>query len=356
VTETLTAAQQASIDLFFSLDYEQPDAPEGVERDRYERPLILPPGGDKKIPYTRCSTLAGYVENKKGLHTWDMRHVAHGVGLDPDIAAKAASIQPLTGNRKKDRLSNETLDECIEEARKVAGEHKGRDWGTAVHGFTEPGQEGNPRVPERMQDDVDSYWGKMHEYGLRNVASEVFVVNHELRVAGTFDDLYYGYAFGLTLGDKKTGKAKIHSHLIQLATYSRSEVYDPETDTSAPIQSLVEGDPAKYPINEKVGFWVHIPKGEGVTRFVGLNLEVGWEAAKNAARVRDFQQRKHDLTFDAHEQLLHGARTEAAWEALNGATVLEEFSGIANHYRDVWTPRMTEFGQRRITELGLRAA
>jgi len=356
MTETMTEAQQASIDLFFELDYEKPDLPDGVERDRYDRPMILPPGGTEKIPYTRCSTLSGYVENKKGLHTWDTRHIAHGVGLDPDIAAKAASIQPLTGDRKKDSLSNKTLDECIEEARKVAGEHAGRDWGTAVHGFTEPGQEGNPRVPERMQNDVDSYWARMHEYGLRNVASEVFVANHELRVAGTFDDLYYSYAFGLTLGDKKTGKAKVHSHLIQLATYARAEVYDWETDTSSPIQSLVPGDPGKYPINPSVGFWVHIPKGEGVTKFVGLNLEVGWEAAKNAARVRDFQQRKHDLTFDAHEQLLNGALTEAAWEHLRAAQALEEFPAIAQAFQGVWTPQMTAYGRRRMVELGLVAA
>jgi hypothetical protein len=286
-----------------------------------------------------------------------MRHVALGVGLDPDIAAKAASIQPLTGDSKKDRLSNDTLDECIEEARKVSGEHAGRDWGTAIHGFTEPGMEGNPYVPERMQADVDSYWEMMRAANIRNVASEVFVVNDELGVAGSFDDLYYSYAFGLTLGDKKTGKAKIHSHLIQLAGYSRSKVYDVETGERRPLQSLVEDERlAKYAVNTRVGFWVHIAKGEGTTKFVGLNLERGWEAAQYAAKVRDYQQQREGLVFDAHAQLLQGARTEAAWEALEGATQLEEFGGIASMFRDVWTPQMTAAGQRRINELGLRAA
>ena len=343
---------QSDIDLFFSIDYERgPQVPDGVERDRYDRPMILPPGGTEKIAYTRCSTLAGYLENKSGLHKWDMRHVALGVGLDPDIAAKAASIQPLTGDRKKDALSNATLDECIEEARKVSGEHAGRDWGTAVHGFTEPGMEGNPYVPERMKSDVDSYWEKMNEYRMVNVASEVFVVNHELKVAGTFDDLYYSYAFGLTLGDKKTGRSKIHSHLIQLAAYAGSEVYDWETDTSRPIQSLVQ-DPAmaRYPVNDRVGFYVHIPKGEGVTRFVGLNLERGREMAKIAAAVRDYQQQRDGLTFDAHEQLAHGARTQMAWILIEDATTVEELTHIAQTYRDVWTDRMTARGRARMDD------
>jgi hypothetical protein len=342
--------QQDEIDLFFELDYQTPEIPEAVERDRWGRPLIIPPGGGEPVPYTRCSTLAGYLENKKGLHTWDVRHVALGVALDPDIAGKAASIQPLTGDRRKDAMSNATLDECVEEARKVSGEHAGRDWGTAVHGFTEPGQEGSPYVPERMQPDVDSYWEKLHEFGIENVASEVFVVNDRLKVAGMFDDLYYSYAYGLTLGDKKTGKQNIHSHLIQLATYADSEVYDIDTGERTPISALAPGHMAKYGVNPRVGFWVHIPKGEGVTRFVGLNLTRGLEAANIAAACRDFQQQKEGLVFDAHEELARGAMVQMAWGLIDGATSREELSAIAGQYRYVWTPQMTARGQRRIAE------
>lgn len=341
---------QTSIDAFFANDYERgPEIPDSVERDQWQRPLILQPDGSK-VAYTRASTLAGYLENKKGLHTWDMRHVALGVGLDPDIAAKAASIQPLTGDRRKDALSNATLDECIEEARKVSGEHAGRDWGTAIHGFTEPGMEGNPHVPERMQADVDSYWEKMRRYNIRCVASEVFVVNDQLRVAGSFDDLYYCYQFGLTLGDKKTGRTKIHSHLIQLATYARSEVYDIDTGERRPIQSLVPEEFASREINPRVGFYVHIAKGEGSTKFVGLNLERGWEAAQVAAAARDYQQQKEGLCFDADELLEQGAQTEAAWELIEGASSKVELAGIASTYRAVWTDRMTARGRQRIAE------
>lgn len=340
---------QASVDLFYEVDYERKPIPDEVERDQWGRPLIIQPDGST-LAYTRCSTLAGYLENKTGLHTWDMRHVALGVGLDPDIAAKAASIQPLTGDRRQDKLSNETLDECIEEARKVSGEHTGRDWGTAVHGFTEPGQKGNPYVPERMLPDVESYWKLMEEFQLRNVASEVFVVNDELKVAGTFDDLYYSYAFGLTLGDKKTGRTKIHSHLIQLACYSRSLVYDPETGARSPIQSLVPPEYASREINTRVGFYVHIAKGDGTTRFVGLNLERGWEAAQMAAAVRDYQKQREGLTFDAHEQLLHGSRTESAWWFIEHASSMDNLIQVANDYRHVWTDRMTRRGQQRAAE------
>ena len=345
---TVTAdAEREALDLFFSLDHETEDPPE-LERDQWGRPLILQADGSRK-PYTRCSSLAGYVENKKGLHIWDSRHIALGVGLSPAIAAKAASIQPLTGNRKDDILSNQTLDECIEEARAISGEHAGRDWGTAVHGFTEPGQQGNPFVPKRMQADVNSYWSMMERANIRCVASEVFVVCDELRVAGSFDDLYYSYAFGLTLGDKKTGRAKIHSHVVQLALYAHSEVYDIDTGERRPLQSLV-ADPAlaKYPINMKTAFWVHIAKGEGTTRFVGLNLERGWEMAKIAAHVRDFRSQRDGLVWDADEMLLQGGDTERVWELLNAASSVDELAGIAQAFQHVWTPQMTDHGRRRM--------
>jgi hypothetical protein len=338
----------SDVDLFFELDYQKEEIPERVERDQWGRPLILQPDGSK-VAYTRASTLAGYLENKKGLHTWDMRRVALGVGLDEDLAAMAASVQPLTGDKRKDANSNETLDEVIERARDRAGEHAGRDWGTAVHGFTEPGQEGNPYVPKRMQDDVNSYWSMMNRANIRCVASEVFVVCDQLRVAGSFDDLYYSYAFGLTLGDKKTGKARIHSHLIQLAVYANSEVYDIDTGERRPLQSLV-ADPAlaKYPINPKVAFWVHIAKGEGTTRFVGLNLERGWEAAQIAAAARDYQSQREGLVFDADVDLVRGGDTERAWELIAGASSLDELTTIAIQYQHVWTDQMTRAGQRLI--------
>ena len=339
---------ETDIDLFFELDHQKEDIPERVERDQHGRPMILQPDGSK-IAYTRASTMAGYLEDKSGLQKWDNRRIALGVGLDEDLAAMAASIQPLTGDRRVDAASNETLDEVCERARDRAQEHRGRDWGTAVHGFTEPGQQGNPFVPKRMQADVNSYWSMMERANIRCVASEVFVVCDELRVAGSFDDLYYSYAFGLTLGDKKTGRAKIHSHVVQLALYAHSEVYDIDTGERRPLQSLV-ADPAlaKYPINMKTAFWVHIAKGEGTTRFVGLNLERGWEMAKIAAQVRDFRSQREGLVFDADEMLLQGGDTERVWELLNAASSVDELAGIAQAFQHVWTPQMTDHGRRRM--------
>lgn len=339
---------QASLDTFFELDHQRDDGlPEGVERDQWGRPKIIQPDGST-VAYTRASTLAGYLENKSGLHTWDTRRIALGVGLDEDIAAMAASVQPFTGDKRKDRPTNETLDEVIERARTVAKEHEGRDWGTAVHGFTEPGQEGNPWVPERMQPDVDSYWEKMRDYNLSCQASEVFVVCDELKVAGTFDDLYYGYLHGLVVADKKTGRSKIHSHAIQIAVYSRSKVYDIDTGERRPLQSLVEERYASRAINQKWGYYVHIAKGEGRTSFNFLDLEIGWEAAKVAAAARDFQQTRSGIVFDGHEELARAARTELAWFSIENAGSLEELRAIAADYRDVWTDRMTGRGQARI--------
>ena len=320
-----------------------------VKRDQWGRPVLIGPDGKEKA-YTRVSSLAGYIKHMKGLHIWDVRNIVRGMGIREDLAGMAASLPSITGDKKKDAITNACLDEYADAARETAGEHANANWGTAIHGFTEPGMEGNPAVPERMQPDVDSYWTRYHEYGIRTVASELFVVNESLGCAGTLDDLYWLTAFGLIVGDKKTGKNDLHSILIQLAIYANSEVYDVETGERRPLWSLIPGGNPEM-LNLKWALFVHIPKGQGETVFYKANIDLGWKMANIAAAVRDYQRMKEGLVFDAHNEIVHAKRYGDAMVLLRDASSIEELKGIAQTYQDVWDDTLTGVGRQRMTAL-----
>lgn len=336
---------QESLDAFFDLAYENDEIPAEVERDRWGRPLIMQPDGSFEA-YTRASTLAGMLEDKSGLHKWQMRNMARGIGLREDVAAMIASLPPLTGDKAKDRITNAALDEYAEMARETAGEHALANWGTAVHGFTEPGMKGNPYVPERMQGDVASFWDRLVEYRVRQLASEIFVVDHRRRVAGRLDELWWTPAYGLTVADKKTGKKNLHSVLIQLAIYSSGEAYDWQTGRSVPLWQHI--GMAKEQYNPDVALYVHISRGESHTEIYPMDLRLGNLAADQAVWVRDFRRQKEGLVRPGHNELLDAARREACREFIGLATTREELVGIATEFRDVWNDEMTALGNARL--------
>lgn len=347
-----------SLDAFFTLSGETPEIPDEIERDQWGRPLILQPDGSR-VAYTRASSLANNIENRFGLHKWDVRQVVRGMGLLEDVAAMAASLPSATGDKRKDGISNKALDEYADLAREAARVHKEANYGTAVHGFTAPGMRGNPHVPQRMQADVDSYWDQMDTYDLQVVASEVFIVNDTLKCAGTFDRLYWADGFGLVVGDEKTGKARIKSTLIQMSVYARGAVYDWNTGARYPIASLVDwnqlgfGQPAVDKINEDWTFFVHIPAGEGRTIFYKADQHKGWEAARVAAWVRDWNQLKEGLVWDAHNDLLAGRRERMAYEAILQCGSRDELIAVATAFRDVWTDRLTQLGREHMAGMSM---
>jgi hypothetical protein len=348
-------------DAFFEI--EDDEVPAGVPRDQWKRPLILQDDGSL-IGYTRASSLANQIDNFAGLHKWDTRHIARGIGIREDLAAMAAALPVPTGDKRKDAPTNAALDEIIEAARETAGEHVQANWGTAVHSFTEPGQEGNPAVPERMKADVDSYWKAKTERGLICLASEVFVVNDELKVAGTFDDLYWDWAYGLIVGDKKTGKQKLQSTLIQMAIYANSYAYNWETGERYPLSAFLPAwiieaiqstngehfaGTAGY-VNRDTALYVHIPAGEGVTEFLPLDIATGWEAARVAAWVRDYKRRK-DLVKDLEPVGHVPARMAVATTlkaAIDSAPDAEAMKEIWKTYEIVWTDALSAYAMRAL--------
>ncbi len=59
--------------------------PTEIERDRYGRPLVVPPAGGKAIAYTRATTIANSLDDASALTAWKMRMAAIGLTSRPDI-------------------------------------------------------------------------------------------------------------------------------------------------------------------------------------------------------------------------------------------------------------------------------
>lgn len=275
-----------------------------LERDRWSRPMIVPPKGGKKTAYTRASTLANYLSDHSGLHTWEKRLIVVGLGQREDLCALAASLPRLHAERvdkssltaqqkREDGLVNKQLDEISELAKEAAcGSLKAR-YGTSIHNFTDPGADVD-LAPERMKADVQSWWDFLRAKDIEILATEKFVVNDEMQCAGSFDHLARIPGWGVCVVDKKTGQVdgKGLAFAVQLSVYVNSVAYDCHTDERAPLESLVDGER----INRQVGFIAHVPLGAGKTTFHKVDLLRGYHAARLATQVRTARGIKDFMT------------------------------------------------------------
>jgi hypothetical protein len=262
---------------------------DGIPRDRWDRPLLIPVGGGDRQPYTSISTLSDALTDSYGLDRWDRRMIVRGIGLSEDLAALAAAEPYNTGLGESDKgamkESGRRLDEIIERARDVAKAHQKRDYGTAFHGFTEPDNRDQTVVPIRMQPDVESFWAELERRGIEIVATEIFVVNESLRSAGTFDHLVRVPGItDLVVLDKKTGVYHPENCRIQLAAYAGSQVYDKETDERIPFEA------AYGPVDQEIGITAHTVAIGGTTVCYEEPLEIGRRAAAAALWVREYRK------------------------------------------------------------------
>jgi hypothetical protein len=271
------------------------EAPPGPQRDRYGRPRLIPAGKGEadRTSFTRMSTLAGFICDDFGLSTWKLRLAAVGLGKREDLCALIAALPPLNdlkcdkstltkAQRAQDADTKTKLDEYLEIAHDAAGGNWKASHGTAVHGFIE--HDNAEAAPERMADDVRSALDGMRQRGIDVICSEVFVANDELMAAGSFDHIVRHPTLGNIIADVKTGvvSGKALQFAVQLAGYANGEVYDCETDTRAPLESLTDGER----INRNVGLLVHVPLGGARTDFYRIDLMRGRHLARLATHVR----------------------------------------------------------------------
>jgi hypothetical protein len=246
-------------------------APE-IQRDRWGRPLIIPPGGGKPKAYTRATTLAETIDDRYNLELWKCRQTALGIADRPDL------LLAVTAHRDDKKKLNKLVDQAIEAAKSSAG----ATTGTALHQLSELVDRGQdlPVLPDTARADLECYRQTMAPFTI--VAIEQFVVLDDIEVAGTADRIveYQGRRY---IADLKTGSTvdfSMGAIAQQLAIYSRGHIYNPGTGERHPTD-----------VDQHRAIVVHLPAGQGRCQLHWVNIEHGWEAAQLSLRVRAY--RKH---------------------------------------------------------------
>ncbi len=248
-----------------------------IPRDRWGRPLITPPGGGKATAYTRVSTLAKTLDNKEQLMRWKCRQTVIGLGRRNDLVAMAGAVGDDRGK----------LDEIVSEAMTAAASNAAANLGTTLHALTEHVDNGTQPdfLPSELVGDLTAYEEAMR--GITVLGAEKFIVNDEVQAAGTFDRLVAVPGVGMVVADIKTGQHEPdypHGVCTQVATYARGHLYDHDQGRIKYLPDLG--------VSTDVGLMIWLPAGKARCELYLLDLALGWELAKTAARVRDVYKSK----------------------------------------------------------------
>lgn len=254
-----------------------------IPRDRWKRPLIVPPHGGEPIAYTRVSSLAKALDDLNNLMAWQSRKTAEGLVRRPDLLTRIAGAL-ANGDPDTDWPTKRDLNNVCAEAREAAGASKGSSAGTGFHALTEAIDRGDEPlfVPPADAPRLEAYREAVSGY--RALDIETFVVCDEVQAAGTFDRLYMCPDGRVRVADLKTGKSEADYPLattIQLSIYAHGLRYDPADGSRAPLHEALD---------LTTGLLIHMPPSGGC-RLIPLDLTKGWAAAEVAHRVHHHVRR-----------------------------------------------------------------
>lgn len=321
------------------------EKPPEIERDRWGRPLVIPPTGGKKVGYTRCTTFVGSIEDTYKLGQWLQRHAIRGTALNDDIIAAVRDTDP------DDKAS---LDRLAEEAKERSGAGDAARLGTYLHAVTEASDRGldpaevdrpwlstGELAPDFYAADLAAYVEATEE--MAAVAIEQFTVNDPLKVGGTPDRVvnFQGkrYIADLKTGSIEWGGLKIAA---QLALYARSRPYDIATGERQDFHGA-EIDR---------GIVIHLPVGTGTCTLYWVDLAVGWEVVQLCRRVRERRAfRFRDLFHEVAAIPTVEDPTDDLPLLISAAPTADAVRQLWSANASRWTERHTELAKAHISAL-----
>jgi predicted RecB family endonuclease len=302
-----------------------------IERDRYGRPMVIPPGGGKKVPYMRCTRFIKVIDDTFNLEQWDKRMVLLGLVERPDLLLSASAHRD---DKKK-------LNQITSEAKEAAKAGAAANIGTAIHALThrlERGEALGP-VPGAYQRDLDAYLAATES--LTTLHAETFLVQDELQVAGTPDRIveFEGERY---IADIKTGSIDYGAIDIsmQLAVYAHSQFYDIRTGKREPLPG----------VNGQRGIVIHLPAGTGTCELRFVDIAAGWEDVQLAKQIHATRKRKDRWTPITSAQSMQAALEVVADAGLvddpitariDAASSTDELYEIWNAHQDHWLEQHT---------------
>lgn len=319
-----------------------------IPRDRYDRPMVIPPSGGGRLPYTRCTTYVGAIEDTYALDKWKQRMVARGLHDRPDLLSQVGTYR-----NEKDSDDKANLNRVCADALDAGGGGIAAATGTLLHSITEAVDRGQePEVPPHHLADVAAYVATTEVLTATHI--EQFCVLDALKIGGTPDRVvrYQGKRY---IADLKTGSIN-YGHLkiaAQLAVYARSLTYDVATD-----------ERGEHGADQSRGIVIHLPAGTGECRLYWCNLDVGWEAVKVCRDVREMRGHRFAqvmaplldhpaLTVVQNEIDLPGVekRQPSLAEQIVLAPTADEVRNLWQANQAVWTDELTAIAQRHVQAL-----
>lgn len=273
-----------------------------ARRDRWGRYLVVPPGGDRPVGYTRATTIAKTLDDGGGLIPWKATATMVGALRRPGLMARWQTLMaehPDPWYASTD--SKNTAKKLVEECATAGGSADRAEIGTALHALVEHrlnGTAGTPILQPAMQADLEAFTRTVDAAGITfdKDLIEAVVVLDEYQVAGTADQLCAHLpGIGHVVSDLKTGadlKYSWQAIAIQLATYVHADnVY---------VQGEHPGgsEDRRLPMPElsrEVGLVIHLPAGEARCELHLVDLTAGWEAFQLSIATRRWRARR-DLT------------------------------------------------------------
>lgn len=335
--------------------FEQPT--DELPRDRWGRPLVIPPEGGKPVPYTRCTTYVGCLEDTYNLGLWQQRMVATGLAQRPDLLLQVSSLgmQPTKGtpDYKKWRAG---MDEACGAAREAAAASSAATIGTALHALTERLDRGLDVgiIPDSYKPHLAAY--EQATATFEAVHIEQFTVNDDLKIGGTPDRILKIDGHDkLVVGDLKTGDTEygIGKMCMQLSVYAHSLVYHPATGQRAPL-----GD-----VDLDRGLIIALNATTGQCELKWIDLAAGWDAVQLATQVRAWRARKglatpYQPTTDAppatpavQPAAMAGDAEAALIVAIKSATNADELVQLWTAAGNRWTDQHTALAAERKAQL-----
>jgi hypothetical protein len=252
-----------------------------LERDRWDRPLVIPPGGGTPVPYTRATTFVDGIDDKSNLSKRDQRLVAVGIAMRPDLQLSAMA------HSSENQADKRALQKVCDDAKWVAGGDVKASNGTSRHRLTElvdaglPIPEGLPAAEVAM---LEAY--RTATAGMVHTHTEAFCVQDMLKVGGTPDRI------GDRIRDLKTGSIEWDPVKIaaQLAMYARSKLYD-----------IATGERTFHGADTLVGEVIHLPAvdnpADAVCTVYEVDLTIGWAAVLTCRDIREKRALKFKDVF-----------------------------------------------------------
>lgn len=298
----------------------EPPKPDGPPRDRWDRPLVIPPGGGRPKAYHRASSFGGQIDDTYNLVRWQKRQVARGMAVRVrDALAQGKQLMLPTLDEPTTTAQKNAWNAQYEAAEEAAGSNVKSALGTAIHAATERVDKGESTadMAPHLRERAAAYWHFCQTNGIHPTSVEVFGVEDEHHVAGTWDRTGW-WAGRHKILDVKTSGSMDYAGIVfavQLAEYAHMSAYDWTTGERTPHELM----------DLEEAIIIHVGREEGShVELYKVDITVGWEYAVLVDQVKKAQREgKHAIRpvdeDDVSQQIIAARSLDALREIYDGS-------------------------------------